>query len=253
MNTNDKNDNIINEILQETHNEIEPPDSWEGLRTRIDRRVDSAKSVSTQTAGIIFWRRLAFGMAACFLITVGILLYFLGVNYGRQEYQQQIAAANNLLSQADLNRLNFTFSQVRQLFGQRSQWIMIGSGDSTQMGIADRIVSGADSSKIIAVRLAVNFDGIGSPRKYFDIVTFSNQQTNFRLPIADTSEIDISLTPILKNNGRIEVEINAQADGRSQANSISTILDDRFTSLVRMQANGKWVNIDGVGKSVSKI
>ena len=255
MNTNDKNDNAINEILKEAHNGIEPPDSWQRLRDRIDDRINSKEFVSTPTMrNATFWRRLAFGMAACFLVTAGILLYFLGVHYGAQEYQQQqIAATNNLLSQADLNRLSFAFSQVRQLFGQQSQWIMVGSGDNTQMGIANKMISGADSSKIIIVRLAVNLDDVGSPRQYFDVVTFSNQQTTFQLPIAGTSAIDISLTPILRDNGRIEVIVNAQADGRSQANSISTILDDRFTSLVRMRANGKWVKIDGMGQSVSEI
>jgi len=255
MNTNDRNDNTINEILKETHNEIEPPDSWQRLRARIDDRIDSKQSVFVPTVGnVFFWRRLAFGMAACFLVTSGILLYFLGIHYGIQEYhQQKVAAANNLLNQADLNHLNFAFSQVRQLFGQQSQWIMVGSGDSTQMGVADRMVSGADSSKIVIVRLAVNLDDVGSPRQYFDIVTFSHQQTNFQLPIAGTSAIDISLTPILKDNGRIEVEIDAHADARSRTNTITTILDDRFTSLVRMRANGNWVNIDGVGQSVSEI
>lgn len=255
MNTDDKNDNTINEMLKEAHNGVEPPDSWQELRDRIGCRIDGKQFVSIPTMRkVAFWRRLAFGMAACFLITAGILLHFLGVHYGVQEYhQQQIAAANNLLNQTDLNRLSFAFSQVRQLFGQQSQWIMVGSGDSTQMGVTDRIVSGADGGKIIVVRLAVNLDDIGSLWQYFDIVTFSNQQTNFQLSLANALAIDISLKPILKDDGRIEVEVNAQADGRSQANSISTILDDRFTSLVRMRANGNWVNIDAIGQPISQI
>jgi hypothetical protein len=255
MNTNNKSDNTINEILKEAHNEIEPPDSWQALRVRIDDKINSGQFIPVSTMGnIAFWQRLAIGMAACFLITAGILLYFLGSHYGIQKYEQrQIAAVNNLLNQADLNRLNFAFSQVRQLFGQQSQWLMVGSGYNTQMGVANRVVSGADSSKIIIVRLSVNFDDSGSPRQYYDIVTFSNQQANFQLPIAGISAIDISLTPILKDNGRIEIDINAQADGMSQANSVSTILNDRFTSLVRIRANGSWVNIDGVGQSVSQI
>lgn len=254
MNTNDKNDSVINQILQEAHKEIEPSDSWQGLRARIDDRIDSKQSISVPTVGnVFFWRRLAFGLAACFLVTAGILLYFLGAYYGVQEYEQrQVAAANNLLNQADLNRLNFAFSQVRQLFGRQSQWIMIGSGHNTQMGVTDKMVSGADS-KIIVVRLAVNLDAVRSPRQYFDIVTFSNQQANFQLPIADASAIDVSLKPKLTNDGIIEVEINAQAEGKSRVNSVSTILDDRFTSLVRMLANGKWVNIDAIGQSISKI
>jgi hypothetical protein len=254
MNTNDKNDSAINQILQEAHKEIEPSDSWQALRARIDRRIGSKKFVSSQATGnVIFWRRLAFGMAACFLVTAGILLYFLGAHYGVQEYEQrQVAAANNLLNQADLNRLSFAFSQVRQLFGRHSQWIMIGSGHNTQMGVTDKMVSGADS-KIIVVRLAVNLDDVRSPRQYFDIVTFSNQQANFQLSIADASAIDVSFKPKLTNDGIIEVEINAQAEGKSRVNSVSTILDDRFTSLVRMRANGKWVNIDAIGQSISKI
>lgn len=255
MNTNDRNNNTINEILKETHNKIEPPDSWQRLRARIDNRIDSKQSVSTPTVGnVFFWRRVALGMAACFLITAGILLYFLGVYYGMQENEQrQIATVKKLLDQADLNRLSFAFSQVRQLFGQQSQWIMIGSGDSTQMGVADRMVSGSDSSKFIIVRLVVNLDDVESTRQYFDIVTFPNQPANFQLPIASTSAIDISLTAILRDNGGIEIKINAEADGRSQANSVSTLLDNRFTPLVRMRANGNWVNIEGIGKSVSEI
>ncbi|MHC4757291.1 MAG: hypothetical protein ACYTE8_01410 [Planctomycetota bacterium] len=255
MNTDDKNDNAINEILKETHNEIEPSDSWQALRARIDDRIDTKQSVSVSTVGnVFFWRRLAFGMAACFLVTAGILLYFLGAHYSMQEYhQQQVATVNNLLDQADLNRLSFAFSQVRQLFGQQSQWIMVGSGDSTQMGVADKMGSGVDNRKIIVVRLAVNLDDVGSPRQYFDVVTFSNQQTDFQLPIAGASAINISLTPILKDNGRIEVEIDAHADARSRTNTTSAIFDDRFTSLVRMRANGNWINIDGIGQSVSEI
>lgn len=255
MNSNDKNDSSFNEILKDAHNETKPPDSWQALRARLDDSIDSKQFVSVPTMrNIAFWRRLAFSMAACFLITGGILLYFLGVHYGMQGYEQrQTGTVNNPLDQADLNRLIFAFSQVRQLFGQQSQWIMIGSGDSTQMGVADKMVSGSDSSKIIIVRLAVIPDDVGLTRQYYDVVTFPNQPANFQLPIASTSGIDISLTPILRDNGGIEIEINAEADGRSQANSVSTLLDDKFTRLVRMRANGNWVNIEGTGKSVSEI
>ena len=57
----------------------------------------------------------------------------------------------------------------------------------------------------------------------------------------------------MKSNGKIEVEIDAHADAGSRTNAISTIFDDRFTSLVRMQANGNWVSIDGIGQSVPEI
>ena len=90
MKTNDKIDSAINQILKEAHKEIEPPDSWRALKARINRRIEVEKSIFGQATGsVIFWQRLAFSMAACFLITAGILLYFLRVNYGVQEYHQQ--------------------------------------------------------------------------------------------------------------------------------------------------------------------
>lgn len=255
MNTDDKNNNTIDEILKDAHREIEPPDSWQELRTRIDSRIDSDESISAPAMGnIIFWRRLAFGMAACFVITAGILLYFLGVNYGMRGYQRtQIATANNLLNQADLNRLSFAFSQVRQLFGQQSQWIMVGSGNNTQMGVADSMISQPDNRQAIAIRLAVNLDSTGSSQQYFDVVAFSNQQANFQLPLADASAIDVSLRPIVKSDGTIEIEITARANSSSEAKSVNTVVDSRFTSLVHMLAHGKWVSINGTGQVVSEI
>jgi hypothetical protein len=254
MDTEDKN-NYTYEILKNAYQGITPSDSWQALRARIDRKIDSKSLVSSpEMRNIAFWRRLSFGMAACFLITLGILIYFLGAHYGVQEYQQQhISAANNLLSQADLNRLSFAFSQVQQLFGQQSQWVMIGSGNSTEMGVADMMISGADSSKVVVVRLAVNLENEQGQQQYFDIVALSNQQARFQLPIVGASAIDVRLRPTLRNDGRIEIEIDAQADSTSRANSVSTVVDDEFTSLLRMRANGTWVNIDGVGKSISKI
>jgi hypothetical protein len=253
MNIKDKNRDVIDEILKDAHEEIEPLDSWEALRARIDGRIDNKRLTSVPVfQAVVFWRRIAFIMAACFVITAGLLVYFFGVKSGMQEYEH-LTATNNLLNQADLNRLSFAFSQVRQLFGQQSQWIMIGSDDSTQMGVADKMVSRTDNSKVIILRLAVNLDGTGFSRQYFDVVTFSNQEANFQLPLANTLAVAISLKPILKNNDRIEVEINAQVDGTSGANNISTVVDNNFTSLIRMRANNNWVNIDGIGQAVSKI
>lgn len=259
MNNKSEKNNMIDEILKDAHKEIVPPDSWQALRARIDKKLQEKELLSSSDTGrdtkeTIFWRRLAFGMAACFLMTAGILIYFLLANYGMQEYQQkQLAAANNLLNQAELNRLNFAFSQVRQLFGQQSGWLMIGSENNTQVGVTDKIAPGVSTDKIVVVRLAVNRDGGQAARQYFDVVTFSNQQANFQLALDSTSVIDIFLKPMLKNDGRIEVEINAQINGGPQAKGISTVANNTFTSLVRMRANGNLVNIDGIGQSMSNI
>jgi hypothetical protein len=254
MNAKNKNDSVIDEILKEAHNNIEPPDSWQALRARIDSGISSKKNITISfVENIVFWRRLSFGMAACFLISAGILFYFIGTYYkGQKNHNQQIAIADNLFNQADLNRLSFTFSQVQQLFGQQSQWIIVGSGGSTQMGVAQKMISRADNSKIIVVRLAVNLDNMESSRQYFDIVTFSNQQTSFQLPITAAS-IDISLTPILRNNGKIEVEVSAQIDGRALSDKTNSVFSNKYIRLISMQANGVWVNIEGIAQSALPI
>ena len=258
MNTRNENDKMIDEILKEVQKEIEPPDTWQSLRSRIDHRIASGDLTSVSSSGIgsvTFWRRLAFSMAACFMITVGLLIYFIGFHDGVRKYQQQYATTvnNNLLNPTEINSLKLAFEQVRQLFGQQTQWIMIGSGNSTQMGIANKIPLGVENRNIIVVRLAVDYDSKGMQRRYFDVVTFSNQQVDFQLPLADASAIDVSLVPILKNDGKIAVNINAQVNGSSRAKGIATVTEEAFTSLVRMRANGSWINIDAIGQQMSSI
>jgi hypothetical protein len=240
--------NQINEILKEAHNEIEPPDSWEALSSRINQRIDNRANIPDETwAGIVFWKRLAAGMAACFLVTTGVLLYQLGFSDGLKQSQHEMADVAGLLSQADLNRLSLTFSQVRQLFGQQSHWIMIGSDNSTQMGVDDAILPSDSKSRIIVVRLAASLEGSGTQRQYFDIVTVADRKAELRLPIAGVPPVKISLRPTVMGNGTIAVEINMHNA------KVDKTLGHKFTSLVRTRTNGNWLNIDGTGRMLKEI
>jgi hypothetical protein len=251
MNTENNYDNTIGQILRDANNEISPPDSWEALRGRIDQRITNKATITLRS--MIFWRRTAIGMAACLLITLGILSYSFVNNHGiRINDPQAVAVSNNLLNQTELNRLSLTFSQVRQLFQENSQWIMVGSGTDTQMGITDKSASEIDN-KVIVIRLAVNLDSGKSKLQYFDVVMFPNQQANLQLPLANTHVINVSLKPIIRNDGMIEAAINARADGTSEVKSVGTMVDNSFTSLVRMRVNGGWVYIDGTGQSMQTV
>lgn len=258
MNANKKNDDIIDAILKDTHREIEPPDSWEALRTRIDKRINSGKSSSLPSAqldrSVVFWRRIALAMAACFLLTAGLLVYVIGFVQHDKNFRWQQATVTNqgLFSPAQLNQLNKTFSNVRQLFRQQSPWIMVGAGNDAEIGV-DEMVRTADTSKVIVVRLALNLEKQSAGHRYFDVVTFSDQLVNCQLPLVETLAIDISLKPILKKDGIIVLEINAGVGGGSESKSVANLVDDTFTSLVRLRANGEWVNIDGIAQSMSSI
>jgi hypothetical protein len=241
-------DNKVDEILKQAYNEIEPPDSWKSLRCRIDQRIDGRTNAPAGIAGnVVFWRRLAIGMAACFLVTAGILLYRFGLSDGTQQSKHAMAEAADLLSQEDLNRLSLTFSQVRQLFGPQSLWIMIGSDDSTQMGVAESIVPGDSDRKLIVMRLAASLDGSDSQRQLFDIVAVADRRAELRLPVGGASPVAISLLPTVRRDGKIEVKIGTHAA------KIDKTLGERFTSLVHLRTNGNWVNIDGTGRMLTEI
>jgi hypothetical protein len=254
MNANKKGDDIIDAVLKDAHREIEPPDSWEALRTRINHRINSGKPSSQLFAqidrSVVFWRRMALAMAACFLLAVGVLIYTIGfVQRGENSRGQRVAASTQgLFSQAQLNQLMKTFSNVRELFGQQSPWIMVGSGSNAEIGV-DEMVRMSETSKLVVVRLALNSERQNAGRRYFDIVTFSNQQVKCQLPMADASAIDVSLKPTPRD-GIVAIEINAQVNGSSAAKSITTVVNDTFTSLVRLRANGYWVDIDAIAQPI---
>jgi len=255
MNTEEQNNNSIDAILRETYRGVEPPDSWEGLRERIDRRIDSKGTFSIidveVVRSIVFWRRLAFGMAACFLLTAGLLVYWAGFKSDVQEYQRQQldpTANNTMFTPSDLNRLSVAFSQVRQLFGQQSPWLVVGSGNSGEIGVDNQTPRKAGADKVIVLRLVLNSENQGEKHRYFDVVMFANQQASFHLPLLNDTVMFISLMPTLKDDRMVAVELEVQINGGSKAWSISTVADNVFTSLARLRANGSWVNIDGIGR-----
>ena len=257
MNANEKRDDFINAILKDAHNEIQPCDSWQALRARIDERVYGKDMpsvfITRRIKNAAFWRRVALAMAACLIITLAILVYILGYTGGNRQRQQIATDNQGLLSHDQLAQLSTAFSHVRQLFGQHTPWMVVDSGGDGEIGVDGQMLKIADSNKVIIVRLAVNVENQKEMRRYFDVVTFSNQQVRFRMSLTDDSDMDVSLKPMLTSDGRIEVEINAQVDGGSQAGGVVTVADNLFTSLVRVRADSNWVNIDAVARSASNI
>jgi hypothetical protein len=256
MNGNDREDNRIEAILKDAYGEIEPTDSWAALRGRIDRRMESAKLPSVSavqvTGSIAFWRRTALALAACLLITIGLLVYTLGFVLGGRVNGPLTEPINSgLFNQTQVVQLKDAFSNVRELFEQQSAWIMVGSGNDAEIGV-EQIGRTWDTSKIVVVRLAVNFEKENTAPRFFDVVTFPNQRADFQLALADSSTVRVSLRPLLKNNA-IAVEINAQVNGRAKSESTTAVDHEAFTSLVRLPSDGDWVTINGIAQSVSSI
>jgi len=259
MSTDERNNNNVDVILKDAHREIAPCDSWEAMRARINRRLDSRELSSAPSAPfskrVAFWRRTALAMAACFLITAGTLIYFLGSNRAKKHRREQPIAAvnNNLFDQAQLERLSFAFSQVRQLFGRQSGWIMIGSDNNAEVGLVDKTSSVTDTDKIVVVRLAVTVGNGEKRRQYYDLVMLPSQQANLRLSLANASTLNVALRPILKQDGSIIVESNTEIDDGSRDYSVSTLTGNAFTSLATILTNGNQIYVEGIGQSMSSI
>jgi len=253
MSGNDKKDNVIDAIVKDTREEIGPVDSWQALRVRIDQRIagrDVSFAVRQGRESAIFWRRAALAMAACFVVAAAALVYTIGFIRGGRE---ATAGNEGLFSDAQLGRLQETFSNVRELFGQQLPWIVVGAGAEAEIGIAPAIAT-ADSGKVIIVRLAVSSQKAQGRQRYFDVVTFSDLAATCRLPVAeDGSAVNVFLKPVLGNDGTITVETKVAVNGSSEARSTTTVVDDAFTSLVRLPVDGDWIKIEGIGQSLASI
>jgi hypothetical protein len=247
MNNNEKNIKDIQMILREAYTEIQPHDSWEALRSRIDDKINNADkliiSKKSLTANIIFWRRTALALAACLVLASILLLntLFQPVNDNSQ---------TRLLTKGQVQRLGTVFSNVRELFYEQQPWMLVDAGGKGEIGVDNSTTGQPQTGKVIIIRLAVNTQG---KQQYYDLVAISDQQVKFSIPAIEGSEMAVSLKLVLANGGKITIEIQAQLNDGRQTETTATIADNRFTSLVKVQSNGEWVSIDAVGQSAYSI
>jgi hypothetical protein len=251
MNAKNKKDNL-NDILKETHGEIQPFDSWEALRSRIDKRIEKKKTsngfITKLNGNLIFWRRAAIVAAACLVITSFLLVYVIFNNHNNG-----LTGNHSLLAKDQVKQLSEAFSQVQDLFNQNCPWIVINSSGKGEIGDENQKIDAAKAKNIIILRLAVNLHEDQTVPQYFDVVTFNNQLVSFSMPVKDKSNMSISLRPVINANNKIEVEIDTQLNSGLKTSNTVTIADDSFKTLARVKSNGSWININATGQSLSNI
>ncbi len=251
MNAKNKKDNL-NDILKETHEEIQPLDSWEALRSRIDKRIEKKKTsngfITKLNGNLIFWRRAAIAAAACLVITSILLVYVIFNNHN-----YDLTDNHSLLAKDQVKQLSEAFSQVQDLFNQNCPWIVINSSGKGEIGDENQKIDAAKAKNIIILRLAVNLHEDQTVPQYFDVVTFNNQLVSFNMPVKDNSNMSVSLRPVINANNKIEVEIDTQLNSGLKTSNTVTIADDSFKTLARVKSNGSWININATGQSLSNI
>jgi hypothetical protein len=256
MNAQEKKDDQIKAALRETHDAIQPQDSWEALRDRIDKRLcekeNSSASISRLGRNVVFWRRVALAAAACLVVTVTLLIYTIKKT-GTDRREQMAFADQGLLNQNQFEQLNVAFSHVRELFGEQCPWMVIDSGGEGEIGVDGGTEVTPDTSKVVVIRLAVSFEGQKLKKQYFDIVTYPNQQVSFSMAVNENSDLGVSIKPFMASGGGIAVEIRTGPESGARVGETVTVASDRFTSLARVKSGGSWVDIDAVGRVVSNI
>lgn len=248
----DENERNIDELLKDLDDRTEPLDSWDGLRGRISQRIsESADSQDSNTnehlRSLIFWRKFAIGMAACFVLVSALLFYEHSVN------KNPISTAgnpDNLLNQNDVNALMSTFEEVSELFGNSSRWIIVGTGSKSELGLVDEFDTDNGAGKMVAIRLALKNDADQSSQ-YYDILTYADQITDMPLVLANNKEIHMFITPKFARDGTVSLEMVVQGDGGQKSQAVCAVTNEAFTPVINMKDNGSGFSVFAVGRIIN--
>jgi hypothetical protein len=118
MNENDQAGNeSMDRLLRQAYQKVDPADSWQGLRRRIDGRLER----QSRRSSVRLWRRTALALAACLAVTLGLLIHLL-VQAGRAggPADPSAIARAPLLEQGQLNRLTAIFEQIHEMFADQA-------------------------------------------------------------------------------------------------------------------------------------
>ncbi len=242
----------IDPILREVYERTEPPDSWQALRERIgaalSQRSEHAPSGQRQ---VVFWRRVALAMAACFVAAVGLLFYV--VSAGRQTtslHPTSLADAPPLLTHAQIEPLIRAFSEVRSLFAEHQPWLMIDSAGNSQIGLSPNEASANRREGIIVLRLIVREENGRTGPRYADLVAYPQQRITFAMPTGAGSTIELHLVPTLRKDGRVDIDFTAQGDHGSRTAQITSVGQKAFTPLAQIQIGVHNVSLGAVAQPV---
>lgn len=252
--SNDKRDQHgdIDEILQEVYANTQPPDSWPALRERIGAAVsDRRRRARSERRQIAFWRRAALAMAACLMVSIGLLLHRQAPRHsGDSPDAAGTAGGFALLTQAQTDRLVQAFAQVRGLFADQHPWLMIDSAGASQMGLTLPQGPGHPEEGLVVLRLAVEETGREDGRRYADLVVFPRQEVVCTLQTAAGSTIELRLVPVLGKDGRVDIDFVARLDGQTREGRVTQVGRDAFSSLAQLRLGASSFNLGATARPI---
>lgn len=230
-------------LLEETLGQVQPVDSWQGLRRRIDARLDRLPGDNR----LVFWRRAAVALAACLLVTAGILVYCV-VN---RPPLGASASAAPLLTEAHVERLTEVFRNVGVLFAEESAWFMIDSTGESEIGTYDELNGSAPADRAVILRVALCPEHDPQNTRYVDVVTRPGGRMSVQVAVSDGVKVRLSLAAQLTAQGAVVLDATARANGARSVAQTTDVATGLYTSLLRVRAGAQWITLRATGTVVS--
>ncbi len=251
---NDKHDKHgdLDEILQEVYANTQPPGSWSALRERIGAAVsDRGGQAHFERRQVVFWRRMALAMAACLMVSIGLLLCWEAPRRSGDS-PDAVGATNGLalLTQAQTDRLVQAFAQVRGLFSDQQPWLMIDSAGASQMGLTLPQEPGHREEGLVVLRLAVEETGREDGRRYADLVVFPSQEVVCTLQTAAGSTLELRLVPVLGQDGRVDIDFVARLDGQTREGRVTQVGQNAFSSFAQLRLGANSFSLGATARPI---
>jgi hypothetical protein len=238
MNGQDKNE-AMDRLLRRTHEKVEPADSWENLRRRIDARLEKRSYLASAR----LWRRTAVALAACLAITIGLLCHFTW-----RDDRAGVPTLAPLLAQDQLDRLSAVFEQIRGVFADEASWFVIDSAGRTQIGVSSPTAQKNDDT--VVLRLVLSDDGPSKATQYLDVIARVRRVIDLRVALQDGSSVQLSLVPELAAGGAITLQSREPESGERGAMAKVEVPSTSYTSLGRIRAGDRWVSLHAMARIV---
>ena len=246
MNEQERNE-MMDRLLQRAYEEVQPADSWENLRRRIDGRLEQR----CRNHSARLWRRTALALAACLVVTLGLLCHFLW----RTDRASAPAALSStawapLLTQEQLDRLSAVFEQVRGVFADQASWFVVDSAGRTQIGVSGPTSPSQENGRIVVLRLALFDEGPSQATQYLDVIARVERVIDLQVALQDGGSIRLSLVPELAADGAVMLQNQEQANGQRGAIANVEVPNTSYTSLGRVRAGDRWVNLHAMARVI---
>jgi hypothetical protein len=255
MNRKNQSTHTLDTMLRQAHNQIEPPDSWQALRERIESGLDHRDTPDTRSLHLshklAFWRGVALTLAACLLVCTGAL--FLSVANRITPAPVPASPVFQPITDTQQQRLGQMFNHITQVFADQSPWMVVDSQGDGTIGVATEPSDANIAQERIILRLVTGLNNGSIQNQCFDIVASSGQQVTLQIPMALGTPIDVSLKAVSMKSGAVSLEINAHDQQSLHVNGLVRVPDQAYASLLEVPLDTHRLSMHATARRIPRL